>query len=188
MSKITLAPDILGTATFTIAAPDSSTDRTLTLPDNSGTLLSNASTAGFPAGSVLQVVSVVSTSGTAISTQTETAITGMSASITPSSSTSKVLVTVVIGELRTPGNVGARFQLYKNGAKLRDAINELGYGSGTSFALGLSLGWSFLDSPATTSATTYAFYGRKLLNNAGSVEIMPNGISTSSVILMEIAA
>ena len=38
MSKITLAPDVSGTGTFTIAAPDSSTDRTLTLPDNSGTV------------------------------------------------------------------------------------------------------------------------------------------------------
>lgn len=44
MSKIALSPPASGTATFTIAAPVGSTDRTLTLPDNSGTLLSNAST------------------------------------------------------------------------------------------------------------------------------------------------
>lgn len=143
--------------------------------------------ADMPLGSVLQVVSAVSTSSTTISTQTETAITGMSASITPSSATSKVLVMVVIGELRSETTVGAKFQLYKNGSKLRDAINELGYGLGSTAQLGLSLAWSFLDSPATTSATTYSFYGRKLTANAGTLQIGPNGASTSSVILMEIA-
>ena len=42
MSKITLAPDVSGTGTFTIAAPNGNTDRTLTLPDNSGTVFTNA--------------------------------------------------------------------------------------------------------------------------------------------------
>ena len=46
MSKISLSPNASGTGTFTIASPGTSTDRTLTLPDNSGTLLSNASTGG----------------------------------------------------------------------------------------------------------------------------------------------
>lgn len=44
MSKIALSPNISGTGTLTIAAPNTNSDRTLTLPDNSGTLLSNAST------------------------------------------------------------------------------------------------------------------------------------------------
>lgn len=44
MSKITLSPNVSGTGTLTIAAPNTNTDRTLTLPDNSGTLLSSAST------------------------------------------------------------------------------------------------------------------------------------------------
>jgi hypothetical protein len=44
MSKIALSGNASGTGTLSIAAPDTNTDRTLTLPDNSGTLLSNAST------------------------------------------------------------------------------------------------------------------------------------------------
>ena len=44
MSKITLAPDVSGTGTFTIAAPDSNTDRTLTLPDSTGTIATAEST------------------------------------------------------------------------------------------------------------------------------------------------
>ena len=44
MSKIALSSNALGTGTLTIASPNTNTDRTLTLPDNSGTLV--VSTAG----------------------------------------------------------------------------------------------------------------------------------------------
>lgn len=46
MSKISLSPSALGTGTLTISAPNTNTDRTLTLPDNSGTVLTSASTLG----------------------------------------------------------------------------------------------------------------------------------------------
>ena len=59
MSKITLAPNAAGTATFTVAAPNTSTDRTLTLPDTSETLVAQ--------GTALTLgTAVASTSGTAI--------------------------------------------------------------------------------------------------------------------------
>ena len=44
MSKIALAPNISGTGTLTISAPDTSTDRTLTLPDSTGTIATAEST------------------------------------------------------------------------------------------------------------------------------------------------
>lgn len=43
MSKISLTPNASGTGTFTIASPNSNTDRTLTLPDEAGTVLTSAS-------------------------------------------------------------------------------------------------------------------------------------------------
>jgi len=43
MSKIALTPNASGSGTFTIAAPNSNTDRTLTLPDEAGTVLTSAS-------------------------------------------------------------------------------------------------------------------------------------------------
>jgi hypothetical protein len=46
MSKIALSPNASGTGTFSIASPGTNTDRTLTLPDASGTL---ATTADIPA-------------------------------------------------------------------------------------------------------------------------------------------
>jgi len=43
MSKIALNSNASGTGVFTIASPNSDTDRTLTLPDESGTVLSSSS-------------------------------------------------------------------------------------------------------------------------------------------------
>jgi hypothetical protein len=42
MSRIALSGNVGGTGTFTIASPNSNTDRTLNLPDNSGTVLTSA--------------------------------------------------------------------------------------------------------------------------------------------------
>ena len=47
MSSIKLSPNASGTGEFTIAAPNSNTNRTLTLPDNTGTILTTA-TPGVP--------------------------------------------------------------------------------------------------------------------------------------------
>ena len=46
MSKIALSGNASGTGTLTIAAPNTNTDRTLTLPDNTGTVVTTGSTAG----------------------------------------------------------------------------------------------------------------------------------------------
>lgn len=161
------------------------TDVAMEVPGYDGAKLLTNKTPGV----VLQVVQSVATAYTGIATTTETAITDLSATITPSSSTSKILVMVTIGELRSPTTTAARFQLYRNGSKIRDAINELGYGLNSSSSIGMALSWNYLDSPSTTSAITYALYGRCLVvGGAGPIQIMPNGASTSSVILMEIAA
>jgi len=47
MSKISLQPNSSGTGTFTLVAPDSNTNRTLTLPDEAGTA---ATVENLPAG------------------------------------------------------------------------------------------------------------------------------------------
>ena len=43
MSKVAIQGNASGTGTFTIAAPNSSTDRTLTLPDETGTIVTSSS-------------------------------------------------------------------------------------------------------------------------------------------------
>ena len=60
MSKVVIQGNASGTGNFTIAAPNSNTDRTLTLPDVAGTVLTSGSNADFPAGSVLQFATATS--------------------------------------------------------------------------------------------------------------------------------
>jgi hypothetical protein len=48
LSRISLSGNASGTGTLTIAAPNTSTDRTLTLPDNTGTIVTTGSSPSFP--------------------------------------------------------------------------------------------------------------------------------------------
>ena len=57
MSNIAIKGATTGTGTFTIESPATNTDRTLTLPDEAGTVLTSAGTDNFPSNSVIQVVS-----------------------------------------------------------------------------------------------------------------------------------
>jgi hypothetical protein len=50
MSSIKLESNASGTGIFTIASPNSNTNRTLTLPDNTGTVITTASTVSYPKG------------------------------------------------------------------------------------------------------------------------------------------
>src|SRR5210317_1811719 len=89
MSKVKIEGNASGTGTLTIAAPNTNTDRTLTLPDGAGELdrLTRS-------GNVLQVVHFeYNTPETYTANNTSTGFTtGLTANITPTSSTSKILV------------------------------------------------------------------------------------------------
>jgi hypothetical protein len=128
-------------------------------------LLSNASTAGFPAGSVLQVVSVAKTDTFSIaSSSTYADITGLSVSITPTSATSKILVIVSIGASSISQGGSSAYRLVRASTAI-GVGTPAGSRQGTSFRFfnGVTdgnvsyggLGFNFLDSPATTSSTTY---------------------------------
>lgn len=200
MSSIKLESNASGTGIFTIASPNSNTNRTLTLPDNTGTILTSATTTGFPAGSVLQVVSATKTD-TFSTSSSYTSVTGLSASITPSSSTSKVLIMVSLGGL-SANNSSFKMGMYRGATPIyvgdtagsRTSVSAQGQTSLTYEVQ--STAWSYLDSPATTSATTYQVY----LGSNGSVTVYLNRTardnntsaedarSASSIILMEVAA
>tara|TARA_R110000765_G_scaffold367357_1_gene457510 strand:- start:36 stop:503 length:468 start_codon:yes stop_codon:yes gene_type:complete len=80
MSKITLSPNSLGTGTFTLASPNSNTNRTLTLPDAAGELLT---TTGDGSG----LTGISSGAGTVV---TWAAFNGASISITNSGNVSSI--------------------------------------------------------------------------------------------------
>ena len=109
----------------------------------------------MPAGSVLQVVQF--TTSTAFSTTSGTAVsTGFSLSITPTSSTSKVLV-IAYSTLGVPtSGMNGHIDLRRGTSTTIATDFYVTYGA----AAFLNAGFTgvYLDSPATTSATTYYLY------------------------------
>ena len=149
--------------------------------------------AGVPAwatpaggGKVLQVVAGT-TSASASNSTTTYADTGLTATITPSAASSKVLVLVSQqGVRKSDGNSGNGliFQLLRGATALMDARTNY-----TATALFLDGSWSavWLDSPNTTSATTYKTqFANRIAAAAVSVQV--NSDEESSIVLMEIGA
>jgi hypothetical protein len=101
MSKIALEGNASGTGTFTVASPNSNSDRTLTLPDNTGTIISTGSTGAVTSsmlasgvgGKVLQSVTASFTNLVTSSTSTGTSAPEWgSLTITPTTSGNYLLV------------------------------------------------------------------------------------------------
>jgi molybdopterin-binding protein len=188
MSKISLAPDASGTGIFTIASPNSNTNRTLTLPDNTGTIITSGT-----AGTVLQVVEGSTDAEVAVSTTVYTD-TGLTASITPSSASNKVLV--IVSQQATLSRSSASTQFNLDLQLLRGATVLEAYEDYVLFAqatglisLGTQICITYLDSPSTTSSTTYKMQGRPDSTASSLVATFQLGSrGRSSIILMEIAA
>jgi hypothetical protein len=182
-----------GTSAVQVVAPGTSGN----VLRSNGTTWTSAS-AGTIAASIEAVQ--VSKNNTFSSTSTTYVdVTGLSVAITPSSATNKILVIVCIGSLVADDSCYARL--------LRGAT-EIGSGSGTAGVLtqvysgGASTGehyfgtvptvLCYLDSPATTSSTTYKIQVRA---NSGTVYVNRNvnntapydGLTISTITLMEVA-
>lgn len=188
MSSIKLSPNASGTGEFTIAAPNSNTNRTLTLPNNTGTLLTSATTTGFPAGSVLQVINA--TYSTQVTNNTSTyADTGLTASITPTSSLSKILVLISQnGCAKTSANSENRMllRLLRDASAISVFSGDLGLYTGSALLINGNMSWGYLDSPATTSSVAYK---TQFLNNQNTAAVIVQyGSANSSITLLEIAA
>jgi hypothetical protein len=171
----------------TLSSPAVSGTTTLTLPTTSGTVLTSASNTNFPAGSVLQVVSV--NYSTTVATSGTTYIdTGLSASITPSSASNKILI-IVNHACSRKGNGNADnaidMKIVKNGSDLQQIASSAGY-TGTAIFLYFSVNYMYLDSPSTTSSITYKTQFKNQ-TAAANVSVQTDGSAAPSTItLMEI--
>jgi hypothetical protein len=145
-------------------------------------------------GKVLQVVQGTTSTSTTIATTTYTDTT-LTATITPSSATSKVLV-LVMQNWCNFANTSAAYSAIK---LLRGATDV--YVSPTNFGMGGTYGntstivesrgmavVNYLDSPATTSATTYKTQGRPENSTSSQNVIFQQGSNPSTIILLEIGA
>lgn len=165
------------------------------------------STAFTSVGTILQVVSVTKTdtfsSGSIGAGAVTGEISGFTATITPSSASSKVLVSCSVSVSNSDDNRSTNAILFRGNSALAAATGNVdgvrvrvtsGGSPGEKVIHSLSVG--FLDSPATTSATTY---GIRLHNGSEAAETVflnrsaTNTDSTrfarsiSTITLMEVA-
>ena len=190
MSKVTIQGDASGTGIFTIASPNSNTNRTLTLPDEVGTVLTSAGVpaSAMPAGSVLQVVQVNIATAQSTTSASYVDATGLSLNITPSSASNKILVMahLEVGIGVNGANTHGRFRVFRDSAitVVFQSMRNFDYNGSGVYSAG-SIALTALDSPNTTSPVNY-----KVQFNQVSGDTMyvcgENGWSTLTV--MEIAA
>jgi hypothetical protein len=118
----------------------------------------------LPSASVIQVKSanITTSQSTTSATFVDSTIT---LSITPTSASNKILVLVTVAGTRSETNDGGtkygRVKLFRGASAIQNEANPVGFyiggGSGGAqiWEMYGSLGLSYIDSPATTSATTY---------------------------------
>ena len=168
-----------GTSDVTFAAPGS----------NGNVLTSNgtvwASAAAAVGGKVLQVVSAVY--GTAASSSSATAVdTGLTATITPASTSNKVLVIICqAGVGKDTGNAYLDLRAYRGATEINKMGVTVGY-TGSSIALRMaSVSCVVLDSPSSTSAVTYK---TKFASAPGVAQVfVQKSGEESTIALIEIA-
>jgi hypothetical protein len=142
-------------------------------------------TTKLPVGSVLQVVQA--TLAGSVSTASATPVdTGLSVTITPTSSSSKILV-LFTHPAPIKGNAGADLTLILvRGVTTLVNYNDVLFTPGISNNYGTSIGGTYLDSPATTSATTYKTQMQN--GQASGDQVYAQSSGPGSIIVMEIAA
>ena len=172
---------------FKLPQADGSSGQAL-VTDSSG----NLSFAGT--GKILQVVNVIKTDAftTTDTNYTSapfgTAVTGLTASITPSSASNKILVTVMLGLTNSNANYYSYAYLYR-GTTLLGATVSISAGGG----LGIQTKCiQRLDTPNTTSSTTYsirvATEGNTAKVGEGAGGTSDNRVDDATITLMEVAA
>ena len=154
-------------------------------------------------GGIIQIKQTVVTAATFThNSETPTLITGMTATITPTRSDSKVLVSMDVSTTVSAANYTTMFFLYKDGSVISGARGDAGESnqlrafkavrhSGSNVQQTTS--GMYLDSPSTTSAITYQIYVAQesgstvYLNRTGSNSNNTyHPRVTSSITLMEV--
>jgi hypothetical protein len=176
--------------TFVVDGTNGLTFNDATTQSSTATNASNISSgtlgkARLPTGSVLQVVNGTTTT-TASTSSTSVIDTNLTATITPTSSTSKILVLVSQRVYKNQTCSGGANIFLQRGAT--NLLTDQRVGLNDTSSVGNDQTWSccYLDSPTTTSATTYKTQFANQSGN-GTVYVNLDG-NQAQITLMEIAA
>jgi hypothetical protein len=144
-------------------------------------------------GKVLQVVSAVTSSQASITSTTVFGDTNITATITPTSATSKVLILISANQSfgsSTSNTIGGIQTKLLRGATVlfhNDKATLIEWSSVADKGLLQTCGYTYLDSPATTSATTYKMTAAAIYANQ-TVLFQYGSVNTSTITLLEIGA
>lgn len=143
--------------------------------------------AGMPAGSVLQVVKATTNGNTYSFTSGYDNAFGPSASITPSSSSNKILI-IASGSIYISASGESHVDIAFNGTRLSNGGSGDGlcivYNTG---AMAVPYTITHLHSPATTSSVTYAVTGHHISGTKTTTNSF-RASDLSQIFLLEIAA
>jgi hypothetical protein len=114
--------------------------------------LNNNALVNADVGKVLQVVTTTKTDVTSTTSGSFVDITGMSVSITPSSTSSKILILSDIGVSSTETDRSDQIRLLRDATTIVSSANLFRI---TVNSVMYNASLNYVDSPATTSATTY---------------------------------
>jgi hypothetical protein len=230
MAKVRIQGHASGTGILTVMSPNTSTDRTITLPDATGTLLNsdgdgssltalsatNLGSGTVPTarlgtgtadadsflrgdgaweaadgrGKILQVVTATSDANHETSS-TSFQPSGLTASITPSSTSSTIFITASFGT-ETWGNPANAIGIYTIYHDQTTNLGQSGWGFGTQSGTNASSPYyhsravcsiNYVHSPGSVAEADYGIYHRMNASSCGS----KLGPGKASITLMEIA-
>jgi hypothetical protein len=157
-----------------------SANQVLTVDSSTATGLKWATPAA--GGKVLQVVNATTNTFTTVTSTTYVDST-LTATITPSSATSKVLVLVT--QMCTKSNdISGRLRLVRGSTTILDIATDVLLYTGSATQLrGVEIGANYLDSPNTTNATTYK---TQIASDGSTFSVQNGGNQWSTITLLEI--
>jgi len=196
---------------YTVTGTDTSTDRTLTLPDEAGTVLTSASSISasqLPSSSIIQCKTTTLTSTTSVTGSTSSTVwydvSGLSVTLTPTSASNTILIFVHLGAVSHSAGtsetyflkieVGGSDKLLGDSAGNRTRVSSAEVSAQASRPTNMSFHGAF--TAGTTSSQTYQLQASSN-NNGGTFYINRTSDDTnafyrpraiSSMTVMEIAA
>jgi len=136
-------------------------------------------------GSVLQVVQAVRNNGFSFASSDFTDLTGLSVSITPKSTSSKILVTCMVHATAASDNHSIAYRVLRgstpvgvgeaDGSRKQASFMDATHGGGDHLAPAC---YTYLDSPSTTDQITYKIQGAT--ESGGNAEINRNEASNNN--------